>query len=102
MESPFGLVNNIGDTVTGVVRGIGTGITGMAGRLNSDITSILDKPPIIGKYGPHKAVDKLVSGTLSSINTAGNGFVGGIQGEGHTVVGTVETPINQLTGGMKR
>lgn len=102
MQSPLSFVNSIGDTVTGVVRGIGTGVTGMAGKLNSDITSILDKPPIVGKYGPHKAIDRLVKGSLNSIDTVGNGFVGSIQNEGRTIVHTVETPIDQISGGMRR
>jgi hypothetical protein len=102
MENPLEIVNTVGDAATGVVKGLGTGVTGIAGKINGDITNILDKPPIVGKYGPHKAIDRLVKGTLSSINAVGNGVVGGIQDQGHTIVNTVETPIDQLTGGMKR
>lgn len=101
MEGPFAVVNGVGDAATGAVKDIGTGITGVLGKINANITSALDKPPILGKYGPHKAVDRFVKGGLSSLDTAGNGFVASIQGEGHTLVGTAETPIDQLTGGMK-
>jgi hypothetical protein len=98
MESPFDVVNGVGDAATGAVRGVGTGITGILARINSDITTALNKPPIVGKYGPHKAIDRLVRGTLNSIDTVGNGFVGGVQGEGHTLVSTVETPFDQISG----
>lgn len=102
MDSPLDLINTVGDTVTGVVRSAGTTITGIAGNINGQITSILDKPPIVGRYGPHKAADRLVKGTLGSINALGGGVVGSIQGQGHAMVNTLKTPIDQLSGGMKR
>ncbi len=98
MENPLDVVNGVGDAGTGVVRSIGTGITGILAKLNNDITAALNKPPIIGKYGPHKAIDRLVRGTLGSIDTAGNGFVSGVQGEGHALVSTVKTPFDQIQG----
>jgi hypothetical protein len=101
MESPLDVVNTVGDAATGAVKGVGTGLTGIIGSINSTITSALDKPPIVGKFGPHKAVDRLVRGSLGAMNTAGNGVVGSIQDEGHTFVNTLKTPFDQLSG-MKR
>ena len=102
MNNPLELVNKVGDTATGVVSGIGNGIVGMASKLNADITRMLNQTPILGQYGPHKAVDKLVAGSLASVNGVGNCFIGGIQKEGHTIVSTAETPFDQVTGMVKR
>ena len=102
MDNPLEIVNTVGDTATGAVKGIGTGFTGILGKVNSEITNALSSVPIVGKYGPHKAIDRLVRGGLRSADTLGNGVVGSVQDVGHAVVSAVETPIDQITGGKNR
>jgi hypothetical protein len=104
MENPLEVLNSVGDGATGAVRSVGTGLTGIISNINATITNALDKPPILGKYGPHKAIDRLVRGTVGAIDTGGNGAVSSVQNEGHAIVNTLKTPFDQLSevsGGMK-
>ena len=102
MESPLQVVNGIGDGITNAANSLGTSLTGVVSQVNSGITSALDKPPILGKYGPHKAIDRLVRGTLGAINHFGSGAVGSVQDQGHAFVSTLGTPFDQVSSMTKK